>query len=287
MKHFSLKPFWIQVNFTEHTGGDNKLWNDSVHNSELQFLSVARRLLQERPLQFQHRNVRVKSWPTVVQLLANFQPAGCCRRFWYKKTVRNRQGKILYTELLKSWPALGQLLATGNTWSLEEPRIGTEYPRNESEWGWSSLYQTSRTPLKAFLNPLNNLSRSDQQQLFAWPHQHLSFRQAPSSLQKTRSSSRNYLSTAWRRRGGRACQTPPMQWSRDRVCNDALPEQPVLDTARRFQVPDHQPCPSFPWSFPKCQGKPQKHQGFLSPWKSLNKNPRKQAENTEKDQKTS
>ena len=28
-----------------------------------------------------------------------------------RKTVRNRQGKILYTELLKSWPTLGQLLA--------------------------------------------------------------------------------------------------------------------------------------------------------------------------------
>ena len=26
------------------------------------------------------------------------------------KTVRNRQGKILYTQLLKSWPTLGQLL---------------------------------------------------------------------------------------------------------------------------------------------------------------------------------
>ena len=30
------------------------------------------RLLQERPLQFQHGNVRVKSWPTHVQLLVNF-----------------------------------------------------------------------------------------------------------------------------------------------------------------------------------------------------------------------
>ena len=28
-----------------------------------------------------------------------------------RKTARNRQGKILYTELLKSWPTLGQLLA--------------------------------------------------------------------------------------------------------------------------------------------------------------------------------
>ena len=29
------------------------------------------------------------------------------------------------------------------------------------------------------------------------------------------------------------------------------------------------PCPSFPWSFPKHQGKPQKHQGFLSPGEPL------------------
>ena len=29
------------------------------------------------------------------------------------------------------------------------------------------------------------------------------------------------------------------------------------------------PCPSFPWSFRKYQGKPQKHQGFLSPGEPL------------------
>ena len=29
------------------------------------------------------------------------------------------------------------------------------------------------------------------------------------------------------------------------------------------------PCPSFPWSFRKYQGKPQKHQGFLSPHEPL------------------
>ena len=35
-------------------------------------LGVARGLLQERPLQFQHGNIHVKSWPTHVQLLVNF-----------------------------------------------------------------------------------------------------------------------------------------------------------------------------------------------------------------------
>ena len=29
------------------------------------------------------------------------------------------------------------------------------------------------------------------------------------------------------------------------------------------------PCPSFPWSFRKYQGKPQKHQGFFSPCEPL------------------
>ena len=36
---------------------------------------------------------------------------GFVRAFGGRKTVRNRQGKILYTELLKSWPTLGPLLA--------------------------------------------------------------------------------------------------------------------------------------------------------------------------------
>ena len=41
------------------------------------------------------------------------------------------------------------------------------------------------------------------------------------------------------------------------------------------------PCPSFPWSFWKYQGKPQKHQGFISPreplkpWKISRKHPKR------------
>ena len=75
-------------------------------------LGVARGPLQETPLQFQHGNVRIKSWPTVVQQdwSTSSQPDfvhACGRR----ERVRNRQGKTLYTELLKSWPTLGQLLA--------------------------------------------------------------------------------------------------------------------------------------------------------------------------------
>ena len=33
------------------------------------------------------------------------------RVFGKRKTVQNRQGKILYAELLKNWPTLGQLIA--------------------------------------------------------------------------------------------------------------------------------------------------------------------------------
>ena len=71
-------------------------------------LGVARGLLQERPLQFQHGNVRVKSW----QPMSNSWSTSCQPDLYTlllgRKTARNRQGKFLYTELLKSWSTLGQ-----------------------------------------------------------------------------------------------------------------------------------------------------------------------------------
>ena len=68
-------------------------------------------LLQERPLQFQHGNVRVKSWQPMSNSWSTSSQPDFARPLGRRKTVRNRQGKILYTELLKSWPTLGQLLA--------------------------------------------------------------------------------------------------------------------------------------------------------------------------------
>ena len=48
-------------------------------------------------------------------------------------------------------------------------------------------------------------------------------------------------------------------------------QTPVGRLLRLFGVSEFWalPCPSFPWSFRKHQGKPQKHQGFLSPGEPL------------------
>ena len=64
-------------------------------------MGVARGLLQERPLQFQHGNLRVKvgsPCPTLGQLSSQPDFVYALGR---RKTVRNRPSKILYTELLK------------------------------------------------------------------------------------------------------------------------------------------------------------------------------------------
>ena len=70
------------------------------------FLGVARGLLQERPLQFQHGNVRVKSWQPMSNSWSASSRPDFVRALGRRKTTRNRPSKILYTELLK----VGQLL---------------------------------------------------------------------------------------------------------------------------------------------------------------------------------
>ena len=66
-------------------------------------LGVARGPWQERPQQFQDGNVRVKSWqPMANPWLTSSQP-DFVRARGRRKTARNHQGKMLYTELLKSW----------------------------------------------------------------------------------------------------------------------------------------------------------------------------------------
>ena len=74
-------------------------------------LGVARGLLQARPLQFQHGHVRVKSWQPMSNSWSTSSQPHSVRPLGVRKTARNPQGKILHTELLKSWPTLGQLFA--------------------------------------------------------------------------------------------------------------------------------------------------------------------------------
>ena len=75
------------------------------------YLGVAGGLLQERPLQFQHGNVRVKSWQPMSNSWSTSSQPDFVHALGSRNTVRNRPSKILYTELLKSCPTLGQLLA--------------------------------------------------------------------------------------------------------------------------------------------------------------------------------
>ena len=103
------------------------------------FLGVARGPLQERPLQFQHGNVRVKSWQPMSNSWSASSEPDFVRALCRRKTVRNRQGKILYTELLKSWSTLGQFLANSPShgklqgsslqWSSGNTRVSSESPR--------------------------------------------------------------------------------------------------------------------------------------------------------------
>ena len=62
-------------------------------------------------MQFQHGNVRVKSWQPMSNSWSTSSQPDFLRALGRRKTVRNRRGKILYTELLKSWSTLGQFLA--------------------------------------------------------------------------------------------------------------------------------------------------------------------------------
>ena len=74
-------------------------------------LGVARGLLQERPLQFQHGNVRVKSWQPMSNSWSTSSQPDFVRALGNRKTVRNRQARILCIELLKSWSTLARFLA--------------------------------------------------------------------------------------------------------------------------------------------------------------------------------
>ena len=62
---------------------------------------VARELPQERPLQFQHGNVRVKSWQPMSNSWSTSGQPNFARALGWRKPVRNRPSKILHTELLK------------------------------------------------------------------------------------------------------------------------------------------------------------------------------------------
>ena len=73
------------------------------------FWGVARGALQERRLQFQHRNICVKSWQCMSNSWSTSSQPDFVRALGRRRTVRNRPSKILYTELLQSWPTLGQL----------------------------------------------------------------------------------------------------------------------------------------------------------------------------------
>ena len=83
----------------------------TVTQMQLPRLGVARGPLQERPLQFRHGNVRVKSWQPMSNSWSTSGQPDFVRALARRKTVRNHPSKILYTELLKSSPTLGQLLA--------------------------------------------------------------------------------------------------------------------------------------------------------------------------------
>ena len=72
-------------------------------------LGVARRLLQERPLQFQHIHVRVKSWqPILFQLLAS--------RILYALLVAEKQYEIARASFFtQSCSKVGQLLVSSSS----------------------------------------------------------------------------------------------------------------------------------------------------------------------------
>ena len=91
--------------------GPNTVSESTVSNTELSELGVARGLLQERPLPFHHGNIRVKSWQPMSNSWSTSSQPDFVRALGRRKTVRNRPSKILYTDLLKSWPTLSQLLA--------------------------------------------------------------------------------------------------------------------------------------------------------------------------------
>ena len=79
--------------------------------SSIPKLGVARGPLQERPLQFQHGNVCVKSCQPMSSSWSTSSQPDFVRALGRRKAARNRQGKIFVSELLKSWPTLGQFLA--------------------------------------------------------------------------------------------------------------------------------------------------------------------------------
>ena len=62
-------------------------------NKTKEILAVARGPLQERPLQFQHGNVRVKSWQPMSNSRSTSSQPDFVRALGRRKTAQNRQGK--------------------------------------------------------------------------------------------------------------------------------------------------------------------------------------------------
>ena len=65
------------------------------------------------PLQLQHGNVHDRSWQPVSNSWSTSRQPDLVRSLGRRKTARNCQSKILYTELLKNWSTLDQFLAWG------------------------------------------------------------------------------------------------------------------------------------------------------------------------------
>ena len=80
--------------------------------------SVARGLLKERPLQFQHGDVRVKSWQPISNSWSTSSQVGFARTPGRRKNSSKSPEQDFYTELLKSWSTFGHFL--GNSPSHEK-----------------------------------------------------------------------------------------------------------------------------------------------------------------------
>ena len=69
-----------------------------------------------KTLQFQHRNVRVNNWQPMSNSWSTSSEPDFVRTLGQRETARNRQGKILYAELVNGcylWP------------EGRNPRVGT------------------------------------------------------------------------------------------------------------------------------------------------------------------
>ena len=77
----------------------------------LTHLGCCQRTSARKTLQFQHGYVPVKTWQPMSSSCPTSSQPNCVRALGRRKPARNRRGKILYTELLKSWSTLGQCLA--------------------------------------------------------------------------------------------------------------------------------------------------------------------------------